>query len=86
MYEVYADIESYNDSNAVYVSDYFLEPVPNWYEMKLMSLCKHNIIANSTFNWWGYLNRNPAKMVIAPSKWMQNIEESDICPEEWIRI
>lgn len=58
-------------------------------EMTLMSNCKHNIIANSSFSWWGaWLNKNENKTVIAPSKWIVNkfARSSDIVPKEWYRI
>jgi len=65
----------------------------NWnksYEdMRLMSLCKHNIIANSSFSWWwAWLNNNKNKIVIAPSKWFNSntINYSDIVPDSWIKI
>jgi hypothetical protein len=58
-------------------------------DMQLMSLCKHNIIANSTFSWWpAFLNSNVEKIVIAPSKWI-NIKELsnvELFPDEWILI
>jgi len=63
----------------------------SWQDMALMSHCKHNIIANSTFSWWGaWLNNNPCKMVIAPKKWFQTNNTAysinSIVPDNWISI
>lgn len=58
-------------------------------EIILMSLCKHNIIANSSFSWWGaWLNQNEDKVVIAPKKWtkMNLFTNMNITPKGWIRI
>lgn len=60
----------------------------NSYEdMRLMSSCRHNIIANSSFSWWGaWLNANENKTVVAPEKWFTNAVNPDIYPDNWIRI
>jgi hypothetical protein len=59
----------------------------SWQDMFLMSKCKHNIIANSTFSWWAaWLNNNPQKIVISPKKFINNIETPDLIPESWITI
>ena len=57
-------------------------------ELVLQSLCKHNIIANSTFSWWGaWLNQNPDKIIIAPKKWFLNENtENNLIPTTWIQI
>ncbi len=63
----------------------------NYEDLRLMSLCKHNIIANSSFSWWGaWLNQNPNKIVIAPNQWfadtIKNNEARDIVPDSWIKL
>lgn len=58
----------------------------SYLDMYMMSNCKHNIISNSTFSWWGaWLNNNNNKIVIAPFLWTNSgIKSEDFCPKEWI--
>ncbi|MBQ4056090.1 MAG: alpha-1,2-fucosyltransferase [Bacteroidaceae bacterium] len=71
--------------NPIYID--FNKGKKSWQDMYLMSQCKHNIIANSTFSWWGaYLNNNPNKIVICPHKF-DNIDSSPyIFLNQWIKI
>lgn len=56
----------------------------DWYDMYIMSICKHNIIANSTFGFWGaWLNQNSHKIVIAPSKYYNSTDFFLENPKEW---
>lgn len=66
------------------------DTIADWQQMLLMSVCDHNIIANSTFSWWGaYFNANPAKIVCRPSLWFGpgvSHNTRDLCPESWVTI
>jgi len=61
----------------------------SYQDMYLMSLCKHNILANSTFSWWAaWLNTYKNKIVITPKNWFRNevINTKDLIPADWTKI
>ena len=67
----------------------FNGPDTDFEDMRLMSLCQHNVIANSSFSWWAaWLNANPGKRVAGPSQWFSTpkMHNPDILPAHWLKI
>lgn len=64
--------------------------VPDWQQMLIMSCCQDNIIANSSFSWFGaYFNTSDSKIVCYPDKWFGpklGHNTNDLCPDNWARI
>lgn len=82
--------ENLKKEGAIYIN--WNKGEDSYKDIQLMSRCKHNIIANSSFSWWGaWLNDNLEKMVIAPKKWFNDKEAQikaggEIVPKTWIKI
>lgn len=77
--------KNYKYEDAIYMDGSMFDHYEAWYDMCLMSHCAHNIIANSSFSWWGaWLNSRKDKIVIAPGKWLKGRKTPDIWCEDWI--
>ena len=58
-------------------------------DLELMRHCKHHIVANSSFSWWGaWLAQTPHQLVYAPKRWFSdsNIDATDVVPQHWVRL
>ncbi len=76
--------ENLKIENAVFID--WNKDENSYIDMQLMSACNNNIIANSTFSWWGaYLNPYKNKIIVAPKKWT-NVSEYNLAEEDWIKI
>lgn len=69
----------------------FITLEKDYLDLYAISMCKHNIICNSSFGWWGaYLNENENKKIIAPTNWFgpeaTHLDSRDIVPDNWIKL
>lgn len=87
---VFSDDIDWCKKNLNYDNIIYIENEKDYIELYLMSLCDNNIIANSSFSWWGaWLNQNNKKIVVGPKQWFGSSithDDSDILPESWIKI
>lgn len=92
-YVIFSDDPGWARANLTDFTDaLFVEPSGDGkdeQDLHLMALCRHHIIANSSFSWWGaWLNPNPDKHVIAPLQWFKGAahDTRDLIPTEWERL
>ena len=89
IYYVFSDDISWCKKNLRFDGEVEFVPqdMPVYETLRLMYTCKHFIISNSTFGWWGqYLSRNNDKVVISPSRWNNDGFESRLIDKNWILL
>ena len=89
-HEVYKIVDVLKSMFTNVVFQHVTELTEDWQQMLVMSCCSHNIIANSTFSWWGaYFNINNGHIVCYPNKWFGPAlahDTKDLFPKNWIQI
>lgn len=84
---IFSDDIEWCKENLNFKNQRFIENNSSLVDLWLMSLCKHNITANSSFSWWGaWLNDNKNKKIIIPSKWFSYGDVIHMSPQEWIKL
>jgi hypothetical protein len=87
---IFSDDAAWSDKNFNLENSIVVKDNKDYEDLWLMSLCKNNIICNSTFSWWAaFLNKNPNKKIISPSIWFGPRgprDSQDIFEEYWIKI
>jgi hypothetical protein len=84
---VFSDDINWCKENLKFKNMTFVENNNSVTDLWLMSFCTNNIIANSSFSWWGaLLNKNKNKKVIVPNNWFSYIDVSTMHPKNWIKI
>lgn len=90
LFVVFSDDINWCKENLKLDNILYIEGEKDYIELYLMSMCDNNIIANSSFSWWGaWLNQNEDKIVIGPTKWFGpriTSSSKDIIPDSWIKI
>ena len=89
-YLVFSDDLNWCKENFIGDRYVFIQTSRDYYDLFLQSMCTHNIISNSSFSWWGaWLNTDPNKIVIAPTRWFgpsKKLSDADIIPQSWKKI
>jgi len=91
LFVIFSDDIEWCKNNFKFKNVFFVQNEKDYIEIFLMSKCTNNIIANSSFSWWGaWLNQHDNKVVVGPSKWFGNslhhLNTNDIIPNTWIKI